>query len=244
MIIKSKDSTDLKALPPDTGGKHSRYILGETKSPYGFYVYIPAGYEQSPGDYPLLIFLHGDGERGNSAENIKTFDYVLFHGPPHLIKNGEWNPPFPMIVASPQCHDKYWQVKKLDEFIRYITEHYRVNQSRIYLTGLSLGGDAIYSYLSETGDRSLIAAAVIISGVGDAALARQIKVPVWIQNALEMKESLRNAPEVKLSVYPDEWHLVWYQTYDSTGVGKTSGKYDPFDTSIYDWLFTYSLSGE
>ncbi|MFC1817349.1 dienelactone hydrolase family protein [Thermodesulfobacteriota bacterium] len=292
-IVKNNNFSDLKSLPADTGGTHSAHILGETDAPYGFYIYIPAGYEQSSVRYPLLVFHHGDGEQGNSTKDAwgriarltsqlvprwysrspptrgklmkrifsvrnwpifrSPLDLVLEHGPPHLIHNSKWTPTYPMIVVSPQCHYEKWQADKIDEFIRYIVKNYRVNQSRIYMTGLSGGGDGVYRYLAEMGNRSLVAAAVAICGEGTAAQAKKARVPIWIfhtefddvvplQTAIEMKEGFTNVPEVKLTVYPDMEHGGWGNTYDLTGMGKGSGKYDPYDISIYDWLLTYSLS--
>jgi predicted peptidase len=193
--------------------------------------------------------------RGNSSEDATVLDLVLIHGPPYLIHEGRWNPTYPMIVVSPQCHDEYWQVKKVDEFIRYILRYYRVNQSRIYMTGLSGGGDGIYRYLAEMGDRSLVAAAVVICGEGNPDEAKKARVPVWIfhgafddvvplQTAIEMKEAFTNVPEAKLTVYPDIDHGGWHNTYDLTGMGTESKEYAPFDISIYDWLLMYSLSEE
>jgi predicted peptidase len=292
-IVKNNDFSDLKPLPADTGGTHSAHILGETDAPYGFYIYIPAGYEQSSIRYPLLVFLHGDGEQGNSSKDAwgritkltsrlaprwysiasviraklinkfffarnwpvigSALDLVLVHGPPHLIRKGKWAPTYPMIEVSPQCHYEKWQADKIDEFIRYILKNYRVNRSRIYITGLSGGGDGIYRYLAEMGNRNLIAAAVAICGEGTAAQAKKARVPIWIfhtalddlvplQTAIEMKEGFTNVPEVKLTVYPNIAHGGWHNTYDLTGMGKGSKKYDPYDISIYDWLLTYTFS--
>jgi predicted peptidase len=254
-IIKNSDFSDLKSLPADTGGKHLANSLGATAAPYGYYIYLPAGYEQSSGNYPLLVFLHGVGECGNSSEDVGNLDLVLIHGPPHLIHNGRWTPPYPMIVVSPQCHDKDWQPEKVDEFIRYVANNYRMNQSRVYLTGLSMGGDGVYRYLSEMGSRSLVAAAVVICGEGNAAEARNAKVPIWVfhgefddvvplQTAIEMVEGFSNALEARLTVYPNLGHGGWSETYDLSGMGKESEKYDPYDISIYDWLLTFSLSEE
>ena len=294
-IVKNNDLSDLKSLPADTGGKHSGHILGETDAPYGFYIYIPAGYEQISGNYPLLVFLHGVGERGNSSKDAggritrliswllprwysrapatrgklvkrvfsvrnwpifrSALDLVLIHGPPHLIHNGRWTQTYPMIVVSPQCHDEYWQPKKIDEFIRYIMKNYLINQSRVYLTGLSMGGNGVYRYLSEMGSRSLVAAAVAICGEGNTAEARKAKVPIWVflgefdedvplQTAVEMMEDFSNVPEARLTVYPNLGHGGWSETYDLSGMGRESVKHDPYDVSIYDWLLTYSLSEE
>lgn len=254
-IFKSNDYSDLRSLPADIHGSHLQYLLGETNAPYGYFMYIPAGYEQTSAAYPLLVFLHGDGEQGNSSEDARMIDLVLIHGPPYLISDGRWNPTYPMLVVSPQCHDKFWQEQKVDDFIRYTIENYRVNEGRIYITGLSGGADGIYRYLAEKGNRSLVAAAVAICGDGTVAQAKKARVPIWIfhgtfddvvpvQTAIKLKEGFTNVPEVKLTIYPDVGHGGWHSTYDSTGMGTESKEYDPFDISIYDWLLSYRMSEE
>ena len=122
MVDKNEDISDLITLVPDTKGIHSSYILGETESPYGFYIYIPGGYEDHMDNYPLLIFLHGDGERGNSAEQAEKLEYVTYYGPPRLIQEGKWNPSHPMIVATPQSSDERWDLNKVGTFIKYIQD--------------------------------------------------------------------------------------------------------------------------
>src|SRR5262245_42803993 len=58
-----------------------------------YLLYLPPGYEHKD-KWPLLLFLHGAGERGSDLEKVKK------HGPPKLIEEGN---EFPFIVVSPQC---------------------------------------------------------------------------------------------------------------------------------------------
>lgn len=60
-VALSKSSVDGINLPADTGGEKTPHVLGSTDSPYGFYCYLPGGYETTAQPYPLLIFLHGSG---------------------------------------------------------------------------------------------------------------------------------------------------------------------------------------
>src|SRR5688572_7989628 len=92
---------ELTSLPSDNGGVHLAMKKGDTDSEFGYYVYKPGGYDDTNKSYPLLIFLHGKGERGNGTTELTE---VLAGGPPMLIKNNQWKdkPPYPMIVASPQ----------------------------------------------------------------------------------------------------------------------------------------------
>jgi len=59
-----------------------------------YLLYLPGKYKQSGKNWPLMLFLHGAGERGNDLEKVKL------HGPPKLIAKGK---KFPFLVVSPQC---------------------------------------------------------------------------------------------------------------------------------------------
>jgi predicted peptidase len=85
-------------------------------------------------DLPLLIYLHGAGERG------KNFDHVYRHGIPKLIKEGK---EFPVVVLFPQCPAGFiWNnmVKELKSLIDSVMEEYGIQKDRVVLTGSSMGG--------------------------------------------------------------------------------------------------------
>src|SRR5258706_11187501 len=117
---ESPSPNPLAALPKDTGGVHKASVLGADGSPYGYYVYTPSGYSSNGPRFPLLVFLHGSGEIGNSATDAKALDKILVAGPPHLIQKGTWKPEYPTIVASAQCHDGWWDPNKVKQFIEFI----------------------------------------------------------------------------------------------------------------------------
>ncbi len=120
---------NLSNLPTDTGGVHKAFPMGINEANYGYYVYTPS--VKGPS-YPLLVFLHGAGEKGNSSEDNNILDLVLKNGPPKLIVQNKWKPTYPMIVVSPQCHESNWNGSKIHEFIQFIIENYDVNTKRIY----------------------------------------------------------------------------------------------------------------
>ena len=146
----SNDYYNVRTLPIDSIGEHTPKILGSTEAPYGYYVYKPSYYDAiDEVVFPVLIFLHGSGEKGNSMDNAENLKMVLRNGPPKLIENKTWLPPFPMLVFSPQCHDNGWNADKLKEFTDYIIANYKVNVERIYLTGLSMGGYGSWAYIGK-----------------------------------------------------------------------------------------------
>ena len=101
---------------------------------------------QGEETWPLLLFLHGAGERGDDLELVKV------HGPPKMIAQGR---DFPFVVVSPQCpKDEWWSMDALHDLLNEIVETYRIDTARIYVTGLSMGG------LCDVGTRMYLSRAV------------------------------------------------------------------------------------
>src|ERR1041384_655690 len=112
----------------------------------GFYQYTPTNYSSTPNTkHPLIIFLHGIGERGNGTTDLKN---ILGLGVPGAINAGHnmtftWNGKTEtFLVLSPQLSGAYggWQNFYVDEMIEYAKKNLRIDENRIFLTGLSLGG--------------------------------------------------------------------------------------------------------
>ena len=251
--MSRSDFNKLENLPPDLGGTHQAHQLQLTDSPYGFYVYAPST-DVEHVKFPLLVFLHGSGERGNSSEDIQVLDRVFKHGPPKLINQNEWQPSYPVIVASPQCHDTGWFSNNVHEFIKYVIDNYPVNTDRIYLTGLSMGGYGTFDYVYDYGDNGFVSACVPICGGGKTNQTDNYKnIPFWafhgdedhsvpVQKSISTINAINELrPEIKakLTIYPGVAHDSWTQTYNSRGIGSESEDYDAFDQPIYDWMFQY-----
>ena len=140
-----------------------------------YLLFLPNSYDHSPDKkWPMIIFLHGAGERGNNLELLKK------HGIPKII---EQNPDFQFITASPQCpKDSWWtgELRLLNELVDEITNKYEVDTSRIYLTGLSMGGFGTWSLASMNPER-YAAIAPICGGGEPGRAARALKnMPVWV----------------------------------------------------------------
>jgi predicted peptidase len=249
----------LDLLPKDTGGKHVRVTLGSNASPYGYYLYTPSGYKATGGPkFPLLIFLHGAGEAGNSQQNPANLDLVLRHGPPKMVKNKTWKPKYPMVVVSAQTHERSWTAAKVKLLTEFVMKTYAVDTLRIYMTGLSMGAVGTWNEISIYGKGSHITAAVPIAGMGVNQIPRAKKagqMPVWAfhgNNDTTVKPDFDKvfvpiinaqipAPKVKakVTIYPNTGHDSWTRTYDGTGRGKEDPAYDRFNMDIYTWMFQY-----
>ena len=136
-----------------------------------FLLSLPKEYSKKRRErFPLVIFLHGAGERGSDLNLVKK------HGPPKLIEQGK---EFPVIVCSPQCPEgERWSVDTLNGMLDYLIKKYRVDVDRVYLTGLSMGGYGSWDWVAHNPER--FAAVVPICGGGDPKTVESFKhVPIW-----------------------------------------------------------------
>src|SRR3970040_1570173 len=98
------------------------------KHELGYALQIPANTEEKK---PLIIFLHGSGEKGNDVEKVKI------HGPFKYLKTHKLD----AYVLAPQCPDnEYWDSEVLYRLILKSQKENKIDDNRIYLTGLSMGG--------------------------------------------------------------------------------------------------------
>jgi predicted peptidase len=196
-----------------------------------YLLYLPKGYgEKKEQKWPLMLFLHGAGERGNDLNLVKK------HGPPKLVDQGK---EFPFIIVSPQCPSESWWTEQLDALTALLDDvqaKYAVDPDRVYLTGLSMGGFGTWALACRYPER--FAAIAPICGGGEWFLAPRLKnVPVWafhgakdpvvpLRESTEMVESLKKAGgDVQLTVYPEAQHDSWTETYNNP--------------KLYDWFLSH-----
>ena len=186
-----------------------------------YLMYTPEGYDSSSDSWPLVVFLHGSGERGKDYELLRT------HGPAKNADNPQEND-LPFLILSPQLDSKFrgWQVEHLSALLDNTIEDYRVDKSRIYLTGLSMGGYGTWAWAFQEPER--FAALAPICGGGDPSKVDIIKdVPVWVfhgardqvvtlDKSQKMVDALgRIDGDVRFTIYPTLGHVSWDEAYDS-----------------------------
>lgn len=178
---------------------------------------LPEGYEQQDS-WPLLLFLHGSGERGSDLELVKK------HGPPRLIAEGRR---FPFIVVSPQCpQNRTWEPLELSALLDDLMKNYKVDKDRICVTGLSMGGFGTWALAAHFPNR--FAAIAPICGGGERLWARRFRhVPTWafhgakdegvpLERSQEMIDAMTKAGGTpKLTIYPDAGHDSWTESYNN-----------------------------
>lgn len=245
---------DLKSLPKDVGGIQTAVNL-TANIDYGYFIYTPSGYSSNQANYPLLIFLHGLGEIGNSMVDPNQLNRLLAHGPPELISKKQWSPSYPMIVVSPQTTVFNFAPAKLNSFISYIISHYHINTHRIYLTGLSMGGQGTFNYVYNYPDGYVAAAIPMSFGFGSdkpVDYSPLKNTPFWsfcggsdpplksLTNTISSIGKFNPPVKPRLTVYPGVGHDCWDITYTGSGMGSEDKNYDAFNMTIYDWMFQYS----
>ena len=191
-----------------------------------YQLFLPSKYAADrKADWPLMLFLHGAGERGNDVEKVRK------HGPPKLVARRK---AFPFIVVSPQCREnERWQADELTALLDDIVARYRVDPERIYLTGLSMGGYGTWELAGATPER--FAAIAPVCGGGRRSDARRIgqeKLPTWVfrganDQTVPLEESQRMVDmvkrfggEVDFTVYPKAGHDSWTEAYNTAELYK------------------------
>ena len=182
-----------------------------------YWLYLPERYEMSKQqDFPLVLFLHGGGEVGDSLALVKK------NGLPREIARGKQ---FPFVMVAPQNpKNQLWDDALVLTLLNDIIDTYRIDEDRVYLTGMSRGGFGAWRMAIQNPDK--FAAVVPVCGGGVPDYARRIKdVPVWafhgakdrlipLSRTVEMVEALLAAGgNVKLTVYPEAGHDSWTETY-------------------------------
>ncbi|MGZ3849693.1 MAG: PKD domain-containing protein, partial [Flavisolibacter sp.] len=136
----------------------------------GYLETLPQEYATSNQSYPLLVFLEGIQEAGSGS--FDDLQKLYNNGPPYLIKNGLFPSTFSVnaqtfrfIIITPQFSIPLWQrypsPAEINGIIDYMVQHYRVDQSRIYLTGLSTGGGSVFYYAGASSTYANRLAAIV-----------------------------------------------------------------------------------
>jgi predicted peptidase len=219
----------------------------------GFYKSLPANYNTNTKRYPLLVFLHGAGEVGNGTTDLPK---LLVNAVPELLNQKAFPPQFTVngadfsfIILNPQF--KQWpQPVDINAMIDYAIKNLRIDTTRIYVAGLSMGGGATWDYAIAYPKR--IAAAVSICGAswpsktlcGNIAKAN---LPVWAfhnnddatvaaattNTIIDNINSFDIAIPAKKTIWPGGGHDAWSRA-TNPATKECEGK------NMYEWMLQYS----
>jgi antitoxin component YwqK of YwqJK toxin-antitoxin module/predicted esterase len=210
-----------------SGGNKNLEVYSKTSCSY--LLYLPGEYEKNLSDpWPLIINLHGSSLRGDDLEKVKEY------GLPRLIEKGKG---FPFIIVSPQCPaNKTWATDDwLPPFLEELKSKYRIDLGRIYLTGVSLGGEGVW-YLAIKYPETFAALAPVCGPTSALNLpvnARRIKhIPAWVfHGAKDLNVSLRESETMVASLkkYGGD---VTFEVFPEAG-------HSPFTNEVYGEPFLY-----
>lgn len=200
-----------------------------------YWLYLPADYGKAEKKWPLMMFLHGAGERGDDLNQ------VLAHGPARLASEDK---DFPFIIISPQCPKGDWWGNKADELVAlcdHVADTYAVDENRLYITGLSMGGYGTWQVIGMYPNK--FAAAAPVCGGGNTAIAKHYMkdIPIWVfhggkdnvvplRKSEEMVDALKKCgnKKVKFTVYHEAGHDSWTETYNNP--------------ELYEWFLEQHLA--
>ena len=198
---------------------------------YDYLLYKPSmqGAKKANAKLPLLVFLHGRGERGNNLSQVKK------HGPAKIVETKD----MPFIIASPQCPrtDLWWKPKIVAGLVDELVRNHPIDPSRIYLTGLSQGGFGTWATAAEFPGK--FAAVAPICGGGKKEWAKKYgALPIWnfhgdadkvvpVRLSRVMVEAIKQAGgNVKHTEYSGVGHDSWTKTYRNP--------------KLYEWFLSHS----
>lgn len=224
----------------------------------GFLEYKPTDYNANPNTkYPLIIFMHGIGERGNGTTQLQN---VASNAIPRYIKDGDpmkftWNGKTEtFLVLSPQLSNNYssWQPFYVEEMIKYAKQNLRIDTNRIIVTGLSLGGGGVWKYAggSVSNAKNLAAIAAVCATCENVPWANiaNANLPAWGFHAQDDNTTsanctngavtaIRNANpnlSANLTIWPTGQHWIWDRAYDRG--------YAQQNPNVYEWFLAQNKS--
>ena len=190
------------------------------------YVYVPQNI--SIEKLPLIVFLHGAGERGNGKESLEKLKLV---GIPKYLSKGQ---DYPAIILMPQCPCNFvWNnlVLPLKGLIDKTVMDYNIDQSKVSITGLSMGGYGTWE-MGLTYPNLFSAMAPICGGGLSWRAGRLKNMPIWafhgdadnivpLQNSIEMVDAVnKTGGKARLTILHNVAHNSWDEAYNHSTVMK------------------------
>ena len=231
LILASCGGVAETATPqPMSAGQYDQKLEKQITVKLDYLLFLPEGYGQKEKKWPLILFLHGAGERGNNLAMVKKYGPISF---------AEKQKDFPFIVIAPLCPKRQTWLSKtrdLKALLDEIKAKYTVDKQRIYLTGLSMGGFGTWELACDYPEE--FAAIVPVYGGGQAWRARMLKhVPVWafhgdkdklvsIERSREMVNAVNaRGGNAKLTIDHNAKHIGCTKTHNNK--------------EIYEWFLSH-----
>lgn len=202
-----------------------RTEVRESGFAFPFVAYTP---EKSSGKLPLILQLHGAGERGSGKDDLALVDV---HGLPKLMDRE-----YPCILVCPQCPTgSFWaaRVESIVRFLEQLKQHYEIDSDRVFLTGLSMGGFG--TWYTAMAHPQLFRAIAPVCGGGMAWNAGTLTMPIRVFHG-------DSDPQVAVFHSDDMVAALQKLHYDVTytrleGVGHNAWDY-AYTPELMDWFLS------
>ncbi len=207
-----------ESFEPADGSQGYRYLL-----------HLPKGAKNGKKKWPLLVFLHGRGERGDDLNRVKA------HGPPKFAEKKDMQ----FIVVSPQCpkSDLWWKPKIVAGLVDEVIAKQSVDKDRVYLTGLSQGGFGTWATAAEYPKK--FAAVAPVCGGGKLEWAKKYgKLPIWNFHGDADRVVPPKLSRIMVEAIKKAGGKVTYTEYP--GVGHNSWNKAYADPKLYEWFLSHN----
>ena len=232
ITVCASSPAEEKPVPGSQVAREVKVKAGGKEVNVRYWQFVPKAYDGKK-KLPLMLFLHGAGERGDNLEKVKQW------GPPKLVRKRK---DFPFVLISPQCpKGTWWKVEELYHLVNHAAGKLKIDRRRMYVTGLSMGGFGSWNLMDRY--PGFFAAGVPICGGGNPAGARKlVNTPIWafhgdadgvVKATLSklMIKAIEKAggKKAKLTLYPGVGHNSWSRAYANE--------------EVYKWLLSHKTSG-
>lgn len=199
-------------------------------------VFLPDGYDESKDKWPLLLYLHGGMGRGND------FKKLYWYPVPRMILEQKYELPF--IVLIPQCPEgKMWsdiELIKVAELLKHAVGSYKVDKTRIYAVGYSMGGNGVLALANYASH--IFAAIAPMSGMSNTWWASKIKnIPSWFfHGAKDNRVPVRESDEMVAALKKEGAEVIYSRDNERAHSPPTEEEH----LKLFEWLLKHKKSSE
>jgi predicted peptidase len=204
--------------------------LSKVDANYNKLIYLPKDHKEK--DYPLIIYLHGSSHKGDDLEKLKQY------GLPYEIEKGH---EFDFIVVSPQCPSgKGWATDNwFEPLYEELTKNYRIDSSRVYLTGISMGGGGVFEVAKDHPDRFAALVPLCAWASTTDRICKLQKTPIWTFHGQDDQVVPISETESKVAALQACQGDIVYTRLENEGHG-IQWLYDPEGPyDIYEWMLQH-----
>lgn len=205
-------------------------LLAKPEANYKYLIYLPKDHQTKK--YPVVIYLHGGSHSGNDLNKLKQY------GLPHEIEQGR---EFGFIAVSPQCPEgKMWSTENwFGSLYKELTKKYLVDTSRIYLTGISMGGGGVFDVAKDYPDTFAALVPLCAWSSNTDRICNLRKTPIWTFHGSEDQLVPISQTESKVKALQACKGNIRYTRLENDGHGIQWLYEDQASYDIYEWMLKH-----